>query len=139
MDELKKRAILRGITLGFIHASPKLVIFSTFLTYVLVGNDMTSGKVFFTLTALNTVSQLMLHFIPNASSGLAELYVAIQRLEVLFITEPTLLLNSVKRILNDRNSYSWKSKKKAISHDLRKTTVWAPSLPWIDFPQGSKS
>jgi len=82
VTELRKRFVLRGIHLGLIQMGPKLVAYVTFLVYVLAGNKMTSETVFFTMTSLFVVVQIVLHFMPEAFAGIGETIVAINRIQV---------------------------------------------------------
>ncbi|XP_035703251.1 multidrug resistance-associated protein 4 isoform X2 [Folsomia candida] len=81
VDELKKRAILKGINLAVINFGPKFIAYVTFLVYVLLDNQMSSEKVFFTLTTLYVVTQIM------AAAGIGEILVATQRIEEFLLLE----------------------------------------------------
>ncbi len=80
--ELRKRSYLRGILLSVIFFAPKFIAYVTFVSFVLLGNDMSSEKVFFTMVSLNTVVQITLHFMPAAAAGLGEVIVTVNRIEV---------------------------------------------------------
>jgi hypothetical protein len=43
---------------------------------------MSSEKMFFTLTSLYTVVQIMMHFMPEAIAAIGEMVVAMNRIEV---------------------------------------------------------
>jgi len=61
---------------------PKLVAYFTFLTFFLSGNELTAGKVFFSIAVFNIIIQVMIHFVPLATASIGELSVAIKRIEV---------------------------------------------------------
>jgi hypothetical protein len=55
---------------------------------------MSSEKMFFTLTSLYTVVQIMMHFMPEAIAAIGEMVVAMNRIEVSMIF--SILLHSVR-------------------------------------------
>ncbi|CAL8129140.1 unnamed protein product [Orchesella dallaii] len=78
---LRKRALLRSFYFSMFVTSSKLVPYMTFLVYVMLGNNLTADKVFFSLSIFNVVIQNMVSVLPSAAAGIGEVMVAIKRIE----------------------------------------------------------
>lgn len=82
---------MRGILLSFIMFSTRLSIFTSILSYILLGNYITAEKVFVLTSFYNILRQTMTVFFPQGISQIAEACVSIKRLNEF------LLFNETKR------------------------------------------
>jgi hypothetical protein len=68
------------------NSSGKLVLFLTVLIFILSGNSLSADKVFFAAAIFNIMMQNMVYVIPSAAAGLGEIFVALSRVEVNFMS-----------------------------------------------------
>jgi ATP-binding cassette subfamily C (CFTR/MRP) protein 4 len=83
---LRKRAYLRAAYQSMFNSSGKLVLFLTVLIFILSGNSLSADKVFFAAAIFNIMMQNMVYVIPSAAAGLGEIFVALSRVEVNFMS-----------------------------------------------------
>ena len=92
--------MLHAFYMAIFLSSSRLVPFATFLLLVLwSGQPLTADKVFFAISAYNTLTHILQFLVPGAIRGASELRVSLQRLQVTIIFK-----------LNSHSLTSFKSK-----------------------------
>ncbi|CAG9767682.1 unnamed protein product [Ceutorhynchus assimilis] len=89
-SELKiitKSSYVRGLYMTFNLFTTRLALFATLLTIVLMDQPITASKVFVIMSYLNIVSQTMSQMFVRGISEMAELFVAIKRLEEFMLND----------------------------------------------------
>ncbi|CAH1780700.1 unnamed protein product [Owenia fusiformis] len=82
-----------GCILGPFWASGQVISFFTFMTYVLLGNHLTSEKIWVTIALLNPLRLVALLYVPYAVLLYAETNITIKRLET-FLSQEEISENS---------------------------------------------
>jgi ATP-binding cassette subfamily C (CFTR/MRP) protein 4 len=90
VNVLRKASALRAVYLSLYISSARLVTYFVFLAYILQDNPLTAEKVFFCLTIFNIIRQLMISYFPTAAAAIGELFVSMDRIEVLIYTDMNL-------------------------------------------------
>lgn len=75
---------LRGLNMASFFVASKIILFVTFLTYVLVGNTISASRVFVTVSLYNAVRLSVTLFFPSAVEKVSEAAVSIKRIKVNF-------------------------------------------------------
>lgn len=84
MQTILKSGYVRACFSTFSYFTPKIALFSTLLSYVLLygTEDMSVSKIFMTTYLFNTISFFMCSFYGQAISDIGEMYMAIKRLQI---------------------------------------------------------
>uniref|UniRef100_A0A1Y1MHV4 ABC transmembrane type-1 domain-containing protein n=1 Tax=Photinus pyralis TaxID=7054 RepID=A0A1Y1MHV4_PHOPY len=82
MDVMARTSYIRGFLISLTVFSDRFSLFLTIVTYVLLGNALTSDKVFSMAQLFNTVQSYMVVLYPFAMSFFAEAKVSVERVEV---------------------------------------------------------
>ena len=80
---IRQKWRLEGLNNSLITVNTKILILVTLLAYILLGNQINPITVFVSLTMTNIIRGIMTNFLPAAITGLYEIQVSIQRLQVL--------------------------------------------------------
>ncbi|XP_069001598.1 ATP-binding cassette sub-family C member 4-like [Embiotoca jacksoni] len=91
IGQILKSSYLRGLNMASFFASSKIIVFITFAVYVLLGNAITAGRVFVTVSLYGTIKLTVTLFFPLAVEKLSETAVSVRRIESF------LLLDEMKR------------------------------------------
>lgn len=78
---IRYTSILRGINMALFFVSSKIILFISFITYVLLGYSLDAEIVFVAITLFNTVRLLMTLFFPYGVAQLAETLISCSRLQ----------------------------------------------------------
>ncbi|KAH1024384.1 hypothetical protein HUJ05_003874 [Dendroctonus ponderosae] len=105
---ITKSSYVRGAYMAFNLFTTRLALFGTLLTVALMDQPITASKVFVIMSYLNIVSQTMSQMFVRGISEMAELLVAIKRLEGLMLNEEFVSLTST------RNNTEYDAKKHLI-------------------------
>uniref|UniRef100_T1IZ26 Uncharacterized protein n=1 Tax=Strigamia maritima TaxID=126957 RepID=T1IZ26_STRMM len=97
MGVITKTSYYRAFNIAIYFTSSKLILFLTFLTYVLSGNSLTAEKVFVTVALYNNIRMIMTLLFPFAVAQGAETLVSIKRLEEFLLLEEKDAASSVYR------------------------------------------
>ncbi|KRT79020.1 ABC transporter ATP-binding protein [Oryctes borbonicus] len=89
IDCLTKTSYIRGFTVALMVFTERFTTYLTIITYVLLGNPLTSDKVFSLAQFFNTIQLYMAILFPLAMSTFAEAVVSIRRLEDFLLLEET--------------------------------------------------
>ncbi|KAB0798124.1 hypothetical protein PPYR_09117 [Photinus pyralis] len=81
MDVMARTSYIRGFLISLTVFSDRFSLFLTIVTYVLLGNALTSDKVFSMAQLFNTVQSYMVVLYPFAMSFFAEAKVSVERVE----------------------------------------------------------
>lgn len=73
---------LRGLNMASFFVASKIILFVTFLVYVLVGNTISASRVFVTVALYTAVRLTVTLFFPNAVEKVSEAAVSIRRIKV---------------------------------------------------------
>lgn len=87
VKRVKSSSYVRGLILGPFFVSAKLIVFLTFVTYVMVGGQLTAEKVFVTVTLYQAIRLSMTLFIPFAVQFGSETVVTINRLKTFLLLD----------------------------------------------------
>ena len=77
-----KASFARAVTFSTFFFSGKLIVYFTFLTYVLLGSKLTAELVFVTISLYNVVRFNMTWMVPFGIQFLSEALVTVRRVEV---------------------------------------------------------
>lgn len=103
IDALAKTSYIRGFTVALMVFTERFSTYLTVITYVLLGNPLTSDKVFSLAQFFNTIQLYMAIFFPMAMSSLAEAIVSIRRLEDFLLLEEIVAPVAVTDKINTEN------------------------------------
>lgn len=78
---IRYTSILRGINMALFFVSSKVILFISFITYVLLGYTLNAEIVFVAITLFNAVRLLMTLFFPYGVAQLAETLISCARLQ----------------------------------------------------------
>jgi len=78
---IKYTSVLRGINMALFFVSSKVILFISFITYVLLGYTLDPEIVFVAITLFNAVRLLMTLFFPYGVAQLAETLISCNRLQ----------------------------------------------------------
>lgn len=62
--------------------SPRIILFTMFVSYVLLDNTLTADKVFVVMAVINTVTFSMTNFVPDCIAYFYQLSVSARRIQV---------------------------------------------------------
>lgn len=79
---MKSCSYIRGSIIGFFFSSAKLIVFLTFLAYIMSGHALSSEKVFVTIALYQAIRLSTTLFIPFAIQFASETMVTVKRLQV---------------------------------------------------------
>ncbi|XP_074520696.1 ATP-binding cassette sub-family C member 4-like [Halichoeres trimaculatus] len=122
--QILKSSYLRGLNMATFFSSSKVIVFTTFTVYVLLGNTITASVVFVTVSLYGTIKLTVTLFFPLAVEKVSETMVSIRRIKTF------LLLDEVQR----RNPELPLDEKKEKCVEMEKLTCYwdktldAPSL-----------
>lgn len=78
---IRYTSVLRGINMALFFVSSKIILFISFITYVLLGYTLNAEIVFVAITLFNAVRLLMTLFFPYGVAQLAETLISCNRLQ----------------------------------------------------------
>ncbi|XP_046974675.1 probable multidrug resistance-associated protein lethal(2)03659 [Vanessa cardui] len=107
---IKMTSYIRGVVMSFIMFTARFSIFITVLLYVIYVNRITVENVFFLTCYYNILKQTMTLFFPQAVGQIAEMNVAVQRVNDFLLTEECQL--PPRDQLTDLRSFESKTKKR---------------------------
>nr|XP_026484669.1 probable multidrug resistance-associated protein lethal(2)03659 [Vanessa tameamea] len=107
---IKMTSYIRGVVMSFIMFTARFSIFITVLLYVIYVNRITVENVFFLTCYYNILKHTMTLFFPQAVGQIAEMNVAVQRVNDFLLTEECQL--PPKDQLTDLRSFENKPKKR---------------------------
>ncbi|XP_064076906.1 probable multidrug resistance-associated protein lethal(2)03659 [Vanessa tameamea] len=107
---IKMTSYIRGVVMSFIMFTARFSIFITVLLYVIYVNRITVENVFFLTCYYNILKQTMTLFFPQAVGQIAEMNVAVQRVNDFLLTEECQL--PPKDQLTDLRNFENKPKKR---------------------------
>lgn len=73
---------LRGMNMASFFIANKIILFVTFTTYVLLGNQITASHVFVAMTLYGAVRLTVTLFFPSAIEKVSETVISIRRIKV---------------------------------------------------------
>ena len=82
MKQIKMASIMNAITLSVSFISARLVLFLSIVTYLLIGGKLSAETVFVTIALFERLRYTMTWMLPQAVSGVAELLVSCERMQV---------------------------------------------------------
>ncbi|CAH2099614.1 unnamed protein product [Euphydryas editha] len=102
---IKMTSYIRGVVMSFIMFTARFSIFITVLIYVIYANRITVENVFFLTCYYNILKQTMTLFFPQAVGQIAEMNVAVERINDFLLTEechlrPRMQLIDLKMLQN---------------------------------------
>ncbi|XP_075590754.1 ATP-binding cassette sub-family C member 4 isoform X2 [Dermatophagoides farinae] len=78
---IRQACYLKAINLSVFFVATRIVLFACFITYVLVGNQLTSEAVFVSMALFNTLRLTITFFFPNSIGLASELLIGCKRIE----------------------------------------------------------
>ncbi|XP_061642245.1 ATP-binding cassette sub-family C member 4-like isoform X2 [Phyllopteryx taeniolatus] len=81
INQIMKSSYLRGLNMASFFASSKIVVFVTFVVYVMLGNSISARRVFVTVSLYGTIKLTVTLFFPLAIEKLSETIVSIHRIK----------------------------------------------------------
>ncbi|KAH9421088.1 Multidrug resistance-associated protein 4 [Dermatophagoides pteronyssinus] len=78
---IRQACYLKAINLSMFFVATRIVLFVCFITYVLVGNQLTSEAVFVSMALFNTLRLTITFFFPNSIGLASELLIGCKRIE----------------------------------------------------------
>lgn len=78
---IRYTSVLRGVNMALFFVSSKIILFISFITYVLLGYTLDAEIVFVAITLFNAVRLLMTLFFPYGVAQMAETLISCHRLE----------------------------------------------------------
>jgi len=82
ISKIMKSSYLRALNMAFYFSASKVIVFITFVVYVLLGNTITASRVFLTVSLINSVHVAITFFFPSAIEKLFESRVSVKRIQV---------------------------------------------------------
>ncbi|CAG2178982.1 unnamed protein product, partial [Oppiella nova] len=82
MSKIRGSTLLRALNISISIISDKVIVFTIFIVYVLIGEHLSAEKVFVTMAIFNTIRLTMTFFFPNMIGYAAEIYVSCKRVQV---------------------------------------------------------
>ncbi|XP_072883234.1 ATP-binding cassette sub-family C member 4 isoform X1 [Hemitrygon akajei] len=119
---------LRGLNMASFFVASKIIVFFTFLVYVLLGNTITASRVFVTVSLYGAVRLTVTLFFPAAIQTASEGMISIRRIKEFLILEEIKKPN--EDVNNRENEYSVHLQDLTCYWDK---TMEAPSLQNISF------
>ncbi|XP_032511553.2 probable multidrug resistance-associated protein lethal(2)03659 [Danaus plexippus] len=139
---IKMTSYIRGVIMSFIMFTARFSIFITVLLYVLSVKRITVENVFFLTCYYNILKQTMTLFFPQAVGQIAEMNVAIQRINDFLLSEECHL--PPREHIGFTNQFQQKPKKhvrislKPISSPVRQSPRIEPSTSETNYPNNQK-
>ncbi|KAJ8932364.1 hypothetical protein NQ314_014731 [Rhamnusium bicolor] len=99
IDIITKTSYIRGFSLSLMVFTERVSLYLTLVTFVLLGNRLSSDVVFSMAQLFNSVQLYMCIYYPNGLASFAEAKVSIKRLEEFLLLEE----NGTRAILNGNN------------------------------------
>ncbi|XP_067118442.1 ATP-binding cassette sub-family C member 4-like isoform X1 [Centruroides vittatus] len=87
IKKIRQTSILRGINIALFFVSSKLILFLSFLTYILLGGQLTARTVFVSISLFNNLRLCMTLFFPYGISQGAEALISLKRLQRFLLLE----------------------------------------------------
>ncbi|KAI8514342.1 Multidrug resistance-associated protein 4 [Branchiostoma belcheri] len=84
---ITKAAIFRGLNMTFSFVSLRMVVFFTFVTFSLTGNNLTPAVIFKSIALYNLIRLSAMTFLPQAVAHLSEVLVSISRIQKFLLLE----------------------------------------------------
>ncbi|CAG2180046.1 unnamed protein product, partial [Oppiella nova] len=81
MSKIRGSTLLRALNISISIISAKVIIFTIFIVYVLIGEHLSAEKVFVTMAIFNTIRLTMTSFFPYMIGYAAEIYVSCKRVQ----------------------------------------------------------
>ncbi|XP_056606564.1 multidrug resistance-associated protein 4 [Triplophysa dalaica] len=81
ISKIMSSSYLRGLNMASFFVASKIILFVTFLVYVLVGNTISASRVFVTVALYTAVRLTVTLFFPNAIEKVSEAAVSIRRIK----------------------------------------------------------
>ncbi|XP_037120770.1 multidrug resistance-associated protein 4-like isoform X2 [Syngnathus acus] len=100
INQIMKSSYLRGLNMASFFASSKIVVFVTFVAYVLLGNGISASRVFVTVSLYGTIKLTVTLFFPLAVEKLSETIVSIHRIKNFLLLDE---MNRRKLTLEEKN------------------------------------
>ncbi|XP_067890479.1 multidrug resistance-associated protein 4 isoform X2 [Heterodontus francisci] len=119
---------LRGLNMASFFISNKMILFFTFLVYVLLGNTITASRVFITVSLYSAVRLTVTLFFPAAIQTVSEGLISIRRIKGFLILEEIKKCN--EDVYSSENDYSVHIEDLTCFWDK---TIETPSLQNISF------
>ncbi|XP_045510491.1 probable multidrug resistance-associated protein lethal(2)03659 isoform X2 [Colias croceus] len=137
---IKMTSYIRGVIMSFIMFTARFSIFITVLLYVTYVNRITVENVFFLTCYYNIMKQTMTLFFPQAVGHVAEMIVAIQRINDYLLSEECRFPPKTQTIDSARAESKKKNKRRVtISIDPVKPIRKRPQKPQKTEPSTSKA
>lgn len=77
-----KSSYLRGLNMASFFVAGKVIVFVTFVVYVLVGNTITASRVFVAVSLYSAVRLTVTLFFPAAIEKVSEALISVRRIKV---------------------------------------------------------
>ena len=87
VNKIRRACFLKAINLSIFFVASRILVFVSFIVYVLLGNVLTSEAVFVTMSLLNTLRLTMTLFFPQAIGYGAELKITCSRIQNFLMLE----------------------------------------------------
>ncbi|XP_028320649.1 multidrug resistance-associated protein 4-like isoform X2 [Gouania willdenowi] len=87
ISQVLKSSYLRGFNMASFFASSKVIVFVTFVVYVLLGHALTASRVFVTMSLYGTIKITVTLFFPLAVEKLSETLVSVSRVQDFLLLE----------------------------------------------------
>ncbi|XP_066266498.1 ATP-binding cassette sub-family C member 4-like [Branchiostoma lanceolatum] len=84
---ITKAAMCRGLNMTISSVSIRMVVFFTFITFALAGNNFTAGVIFGSIGLYNILQLAVMTFIPLAIAQVSEALVSIRRIQKFLLLE----------------------------------------------------
>ncbi len=82
MEQISMASIIKAMTLSLSFVSGRLVMFLSFVTYILMGGKLNSESIFVTIALFERLRYSMTWMFPQAVSGASEILVSCKRMQV---------------------------------------------------------
>lgn len=96
LSVLKRVLTLRAINLSLFYGASKLVLMVIFVTYVLMGNLVSSGVVFTALTMTNSMRTYLTLYFPYSVALFSEIQVSLERIRQFLIQDEMNMVQKVR-------------------------------------------
>lgn len=96
LSVLRRVLNLRTINLSLFYGASKLVLMAIFVTYVLMGNPVTSGVVFTALTMTNSMRTYLTLYFPYSVAYFSEIQVSLERIRQFLIQDEMNVIPKVR-------------------------------------------
>ena len=86
MSKIRSATFLRALNISISIIAARVILFTIFIVYILLGGKLEAEVVFVTMSIFNTLRHTMTWFFPQSIALAAEIYVSCKRVQVVVNT-----------------------------------------------------